>query len=103
MVGKLTWSRTALDDIEAIATFVARESRSHARRLVERFFEAAEVLLKQRTLEPSIPERPSGQLREHHIDGFRLLYERRGDDLYIIAVTPGHRLVKTYPPALPTL
>ncbi|MCK7578335.1 MAG: type II toxin-antitoxin system RelE/ParE family toxin [Chromatiales bacterium] len=51
MAGELIWSRAALDDIEAIAAFVARDSAIQARRLVEHVFQGAERLLIRPTLD----------------------------------------------------
>lgn len=86
MAGELIWSRGALDDLEAIATFVARDSPRYAGWLVARVFAEAEHLLGQPRPGSRIPELPLDQVREQHLAGFRLLFERQGDDLHLLAV-----------------
>jgi toxin ParE1/3/4 len=97
MAGELIWARAALDDIEAIAAFIARDSRTHARRIVERIFDGAELLLKHPAMGTSIPELSPNQIRELQLDGFRMLFERQGDDLQVLAVIHGHLLADSFP------
>lgn len=39
MAAELIWSSESLDDIDAIARFIARDSPHHAQRVVEALFE----------------------------------------------------------------
>lgn len=39
MAAELSWSGEALDDIDAIAQFIARDSPHHAQRVVEALFD----------------------------------------------------------------
>ena len=91
MAGELIWSRAALDDIEAIAAIVARDSAIQARRLVEQVFQGAERLLIRPMLDQ---RRTSGQgegMREYGVQGLRVLYEPQGDDVHILGVVIGAR------------
>lgn len=91
MAGELIWSRAALDDIEAIAAFIARDSSIHARRLVERIIADSERLCAQPARDQRIPESNRNGVREHSIDGFRILYQHQGEDLHLLAVVHGPR------------
>ncbi|MBK1718026.1 type II toxin-antitoxin system RelE/ParE family toxin [Thiocystis violacea] len=86
MAGELIWSRAALDDIEAIATLVARDSRIHAKRLVERIFQDSEQLRARSAGDQPSPEFDRHGVRGHGIQGFRVLYERQGEDIHLLAV-----------------
>lgn len=44
MAGALTWSQAALEDIEAIAEFIGRESPRHATRVATALFELGDVI-----------------------------------------------------------
>lgn len=95
MAGELIWSRAALDDIEAIAAIVARDSAIQARRLVEQVFQGAERLLIRPMLDQ---RRTSGQgegMREYGVQGLRVLYEPQGDDVHILGVVIGARATET--------
>ena len=91
MAGELIWSRAALDDLEAIAAFIARDSRIHARRCVERLLESCERLLAQPSPSPIRAEIAHEGPREHQLPGFRILYEKQGEDLHLLAVLQDRR------------
>ncbi|MBK1654782.1 type II toxin-antitoxin system RelE/ParE family toxin [Allochromatium vinosum] len=91
MAGELIWSRAALDDIEAIAAFVARDSAIQARRLVEHVFQGAERLLARPTLDQRRAPAQSEGMRDYSIQGLRVLYELQGDDVHILGVVIGTR------------
>lgn len=91
MAGELIWSRAALDDIEAIAAFVARDSVIQARRLVEHVFQSAERLLVRPTLDQRRVPGQSEGMRDYSIQGLRVLYELQGDDVHILGVVIGMR------------
>lgn len=94
MAGELIWSRAALDDIEAIAAFVARDSAIQTRRLVEQVFQGAERLLIRPTLDQRrAPARGEG-MREYGIQGLRVLYESQGDDVHILGIVIRTRAVE---------
>ena len=95
MAGELIWSRAALDDIEAIAAFIARDSKSHACRLVERLFQGGERLIAPDTAERLGADPARAVAREHWVQGFRLLYERQGEDVHVLAVIPNHHPSQT--------
>ena len=87
MAGELIWARSALDDIEAIARFIARDSQVQARATVEHLMEEAAALLDQ-TQSP-IPSSSSSkhQVKERSQGRFRILYECHGEDVHLLAVT----------------
>ena len=47
MVGRVVWSEEALDDIDAIAAYMARDSMTHARRFVSEVFCLVDLLVTQ--------------------------------------------------------
>ncbi len=83
MAGELIWSRTALEDLEALAAFTARGSAVEARRLVEQVIESAERL----PILTSPLGRPIDEgIRACRIQGWSLLYERQGPDIHLLAI-----------------
>ncbi len=102
MAGELIWSRTALDDIEAIAVFIARDSLIHARRIVEQIIACGERLLVQPALGEIAPESSRERVHEYSLYGFRILFERQGQDLHLLAIihNPGPQLAAAPPPSL---
>jgi toxin ParE1/3/4 len=97
MAGELIWSRAALDDIEAIAAFVARDSGIQARRLVEQVFQGAERLLVRPTLDQRLTPAQGEGMREYGVQGVRVLYELQGDDVHLLGVVIGMRATEAKP------
>ena len=88
MAGELIWSRAALDDSEAIAAFIARDSQVQARRFVERLLDTCQRLLIQPALGSPPPESRRDGFMEYGFYNFRILCERQGDDLHLLAIVP---------------
>ncbi|QGU32428.1 type II toxin-antitoxin system RelE/ParE family toxin [Thermochromatium tepidum] len=89
MAGELIWSRAALDDLEAIAAFVARDSAIQARRLVEQVFQGAERLLVRPRLDQPRALGQRDETRDYSVQGLRVLYERQGDDVHLLGIMIG--------------
>ena len=89
MAGELIWSRAALDDLAAIAAFIAEDSRVQSRRVLEAVFAGAESLLDRPGKPQMAPESGSEVVFEARIRGYRLLFERQGDDLHVLAIAHG--------------
>jgi len=64
MARSLIWSTEALDDIDAIAQFIARDSPQHARKVVEALFELSDAIVEQPMLGRVMPEFGRVNVRE---------------------------------------
>jgi len=95
MAGSLIWSEQSLGDIGAIGEYISRDSPLHARRVVEEIFATAELVADQPMMGRPVPEASSPQIREHFIYSYRLIYEIRGETVYILGVIHGRRLLES--------
>ena len=95
MAGELIWTLEALDDINAIARNIARDSHVHARRVVSEIMDLGELLLTQPLMGRIVPELDNDAIREHFIYSYRVIYEISNEDLYVIAVIHGKRLLSS--------
>ena len=95
MAGELIWTLEALDDIDAIARYIARDSDVHAGRVVSEIMNLGELLLTQPLMGRIVPELDNDAIREHFIYSYRVIYEISNEDLYIIAVIHGNRLLSS--------
>ena len=93
MAGELIWALEALDDIDAIARYIARDSAVYARRVVSEIFELGELLLTQPLMGRVVPELANSAIREHFIYSYRVIYQISGDDVQVLAVIHGRRLL----------
>lgn len=95
MAAALIWSREALDDIDAIARFIGRDSLHHAQRVVEGLFELGDVASSHPLAGRAVPELGDAQVRELFLYSYRLIYEVRPDHIEVLAVLHGRRLLES--------
>lgn len=95
MAQELIWSTEALDDIDAIAQFIARDSPHHARRVVEAMFELGDAIAAQPLLGRVVPELGSASVRERFLYSYRVLYEIAPARIEVLAVIHGRRLLES--------
>lgn len=67
MAGGVVWSEDALDDIDAIAAYIARDSVPHAQRCVSEVFDLADLLVTQPRIGRRVPELRQDRVREHFV------------------------------------
>ena len=93
MAHELVWSPEALEDVEQIAIYIARDSEWYAQAVVARILAAAETLSELPSRGRIVPEVRRESLREIFVYSYRLIYEVQGDIVTIVAVAHGHRLL----------
>jgi toxin ParE1/3/4 len=90
-VATVRWTRRALDDLDAIALFIARDSPRAAEELAQRVFREVERLSDFPRSGRMVPEAERDEYRELLVSSYRVFY-RLGDDLIeILRVHHGAR------------
>jgi plasmid stabilization system protein ParE len=95
MAGELIWSSESLDDIDAIAQFIARDSLHHAKRVVEALFELSDAIAAHPLVGRIVPELNDAAVRERFLYSYRVIYEVRAKRIEILAVLHGRRLLES--------
>jgi len=90
-MGKVTWAPSALNDIDAIAEFISRDSIDRAALFVTRMFEITDRLQKFPLSGRVIPEIGSQDCREIIYGSYRIMYRIEGNDVWITGVVHGAR------------
>jgi len=93
MAQPLIWSQEALDDIDEIAEYISRDSRFYAQQVVEKFFQLADKLAEQPLIGRIVPEIGSETIREQFVYSYRVIYQIQPEQLEIIAILHGKRLL----------
>ena len=93
---KVVWSPEALEDLESIAHYIARDSGSYAVAVVEKMLAAARDLAEFPEAGRVVPEVGEETLRERSIYRYRLLYRIAPDRILIVAVVHGRRLLDSF-------
>jgi len=92
-VARIFWTGPAVKDLEEITAFIARDSPTYAQRFGHRLREAPKQLRLFPRLGGIVPEFERENLREVIVDPYRIVYEIRGEDCYIIGVVHGSRVL----------
>ncbi|MCX5914324.1 MAG: type II toxin-antitoxin system RelE/ParE family toxin [Deltaproteobacteria bacterium] len=93
---KVVWSPEAVDDLESIAEYIARDSRYYAGAVVEKVLEVARNIAKFPQAGRIVPELGEETLREHFVYSYRLLYRIKPERILIVAVIHGRRLMASF-------
>jgi toxin ParE1/3/4 len=87
----LRWTLTAIEDLEAIEAFIARDSPAYAVRQTNRLVEATETLPSFPWSGRKVPEFDREELREIIHRPYRIVYLIRGETVTILRVVHSAR------------
>jgi toxin ParE1/3/4 len=90
---QIVWSPEALADVEAIASYIARDSAVYAQAVVEKILETARHAREFPFMGRIVPELGQETIRERLVYSYRLICRIRNDTLTMAAVIHGRRLL----------
>ncbi len=88
---KVIWATSALDDLEAAAEFIHRDSPAYGASFVTRTSQAARSLSDLPERGRRIPEIRDKAIREVYIQSYRLIYRIEKNSVSILALIHGRR------------
>jgi len=91
MARVLVWSPEAVEDIDAIAAYIERDSLWYARAVASKIVEIAESIPDYPELGRTVPEIDDPQIRERLVHRYRLIYRLDGTRVLIVAVIHGRQ------------
>lgn len=91
---KIRWTSQALDDVEAIANFIARDSEHYASMFVLKVFDVVERLRLFPESGRVVPELKRRDIREIIMGSYRIIYRVREDTVEILTVYHSARLLE---------
>jgi plasmid stabilization system protein ParE len=94
-MAEVIWTEPALDDLDALADYIALDKPGAASNLVRRVFSHADLLAEHPEMGPAVPElRPSSRYRQLVEPPCRLFYrhDKATGRLYILGVMRGEKL-----------
>ena len=94
MAHRVAWSGPALADLEGIAEFIAQDSPSYARTVVSKVVAQARNLSQFPRSGRVVPEFDDEQIREVFAYSYRIIYRLDGDQVTIITVIHGNRILQ---------
>ena len=90
----VAWSPEAIDDLESIADYIARDSEYYARAVVNEMLSSATSLAQLPNRGRVVPEFSDDQLREIFVYSYRLIYRIERERVLVLAVVHGKRLIE---------
>jgi toxin ParE1/3/4 len=94
-MAEIVWTEPALNDLDAIAEFIALDNREAAARLVRSVFEHIDLLAEHPELGPRIPELGSSSRYRQIVESpcrVFYLYDRPALKIFILGVMRGEKL-----------
>jgi len=90
---RVEWSPEAIEDVEAIAEYIDRDSKFYSQAIVSKIIEASRHLSQFPRSGRVIPELGVDHMRERFIYSYRLVYRIERERILIVAVIHGKRLL----------
>ncbi|NES67877.1 MAG: type II toxin-antitoxin system RelE/ParE family toxin [Okeania sp. SIO2D1] len=90
---KVVWSSKAIDDVDGIASYIARDSVSYAAAVVHRVINVTKNLLHNPLQGEVVKEFGDESYRQDYAYSYRVLYQVKGDLVIVAAVIHGKRLL----------
>lgn len=94
MAQTLIWATTALRDIAEIADYIRKDVPQYADLMVDRFLALGSSIRDFPHLGRMVPEYRDPDLRERFVHSYRVLYRIEPEQISVIAVIHGKRLLE---------
>ncbi len=94
MAHRVVWSRRALQDVEAIADYIARDSAAYAAIVVRSIINQTKMLARFPRLGRKVPEFDDDDIRELLAYSYRIIYSVQEMEVVVSAVIHGKRILQ---------
>lgn len=94
----IRWTVQAADDLDAIHTFITRDSSHYARLVIERLLQAVEQVVEYPDSGRVVPELADPTIRELVRRPYRIVYRRRPDLIEVLTVFHAFRTLPDLDP-----
>ena len=85
------WSAPAKADLRSIYSFIAHDSQHYAKKVVQDIIERTDILPRLLKVGRKVPEVNSDSIRELSLYSYRIIYEIKAEDTYVLAVVHKRR------------
>ena len=92
-MAEVKWTIQALDDLEAICLFIARDAPQVAAVFAHQAFQVTDKLTDHSHLGRVVPEIRMQTVRELNIHSYRIIYRIHLDEVHVLTVHHGARLL----------
>jgi len=97
MAISIKWSPEAVEDLESIATYIARDSQFYANAVTTKIIRQADKIIEQPLAGRKVSELNDESIREYFIYSYRMIYKITETSLIIVAIIHGKRMLENIP------
>ena len=90
------WSPEAIADLESIAEYIGRDSSFYSGAVVSKVLGVARSLAERPLLGRCVPEIDREEIRERFVYSYRLVYRLDDNEITVVAVIHGKRLIDNF-------
>jgi len=94
---EVKWSPEAIEDIDSIAEYIARDSEFYARSVVNEILNVGTKIAKEPLIGRIVPELDDENIRERFVYSYRVVYSIEDTEITVVAVIHGKRLLENVP------
>ncbi len=95
-MAQVIWTHEALDDLDAVCGFIARDTSRYAELFAERVFRATNHLVEFPRVGRVVPEIGRDDIREVIVQSYRVIYRVLPEVVQILAVHHGARRLEDF-------
>jgi toxin ParE1/3/4 len=94
---KIEWTVSAVDDLESVRDYIARDSVVYAASFVEKIIAAIENLIGLPEVGRKVPETDDPNIRELLFQNYRIIYRIHSNTVQVLTVIRGSRDISQLP------
>lgn len=91
---KVIWTQEAIDRLAEIEAFISQNSPQRAENFVNYLIKQSESISENPQIGRMVPEILNPELRELIVKKYRIVYRSKKDQIEILTVFEGHRLLR---------
>ena len=96
MAYKIKWSPEAVEDLEAIYNFIARDSIYYAKSVITKILDSVQSLKDFPKIGRIVPEINRDEIRERLVFNYRIIYQIKEQTVIILAIVHSSRLLEKF-------
>ena len=90
---KIIWTREALENIIEIENYISQDNPSKAKEFIDYLIDRCKHIIDNPEIGRVVPELSDSKIRELIIKNYRIVYRYIDEDIQILMVFEGHRLL----------
>jgi addiction module RelE/StbE family toxin len=91
---RIVWTKVAVEDLQEIRDYIARDSEQNAASVIEQILDAVELSADFPLIGRIVPEYDDAAIRKQIVYSYRIVYRVRSEDLTVIGIIHGARRLK---------